>query len=500
MRFPLLAGALLAGARLAAAPVLVAQQAPTPPAPPAVTSGPTLSLDEAIALARRNNPSYQSSVNERRRAAAAVRSSYGALAPQLSTNFYTQYRQGGQQLFAGQVVGARADQLNAGGGFSVDAQFSAATLLTPRVQRANAEAVEADISGAAQTLRAGVTTQYIAALQQQARAALQDSLVATAAAQLELAKARVAVGAATVLDVRRAEVALGQLQVQSIQARNQAQVEKLRLFQQLGVTQPTDVQLTTRFELTDPPQTLDALLDEARKSNPVLNAARVRGDVAVQTVRASKGAYLPSLSLSAGLNGFGNTFTSTDGLVTSALSSKQGACFSAAQIRQAVGQTADLDACRAITLTPDEISAARATNGRLFDFTRSPYSVTASLNLPIFNGFQREQQIQSAVAARNDAEYRIRGQELQLTADVTAAYLTLQAQRQSVAIQQQNANTSREALALAQERYRVGANTFIEVSQARDDYARAQTDYLNAIYDFHRSFATLENAVGRPLR
>ncbi|AHG90441.1 outer membrane efflux protein [Gemmatirosa kalamazoonensis] len=495
MRFSLLAGGLLA-----AAVALPAQQPTTAQPAPSQAAGPTLTLDDAIALARRNNPTYQSSVNERRRAAAAVRSAYGALAPQVSSNFYTQYRQGGQQLFAGTSIGASADQINAGGGIDVNAQFSAQNILTPRVQRANAEAVESDITASEQTLRSNVTAQYILALQQQARAALQDTLVATAAAQLELAKARVAVGAATILDARQAEVALGQLQVAAIQARNQAQVEKLRLFQQMGVQQPTDVQLTTRFEVTEPRYSLDALLDEARKGNPTLNALRTREHVADVTVKASKGAYLPTLALSAGLSGYGNTFTSTDGLVGQALLRKQNNCFSVAEIRQAVGQPADPDACNALSLSQSEVAAARAQNGRLFNFTKAPYNVTAQVSLPIFNGFQREQQVQQAIAARNDAEYRTRGQELQTTADVTAAYLTLQANRQSVALQEKNAATAREALALAQERYRVGANTFIEVSQARDVYARAQTDYVNAIYDFHRSFAQLEAAVGRPLR
>ncbi|MBV9880318.1 MAG: TolC family protein [Gemmatirosa sp.] len=490
MRFSLLAGGLLA-----VAAALPAQTAPAPS-----STGPTLSLDEAIGLARRNNPTFQQSVNERRRAAAALRSAYGALAPDVSSNFYTQYRQGGQQFFAGQTIGARADQLNAGGGFDVNVRLDAATLLTPRVQRANVDAVEADITGASQTLRSNVTTQYITALRQQATASLQDSLVATTQAQLELAKARVAVGAATVLDVRRAEVAVGQAQVAAIQAHNQAQVEKLRLFQQMGVEQPTDVQLTTKFAISDPGFTLDDLLSQGRRDNPTLNALRTREHVADVTVRASKGAYLPTLSLSAGLSGYGNTFTNTSGLVANALAQKQGPCFTTVQIKQALGQAADEAACSAIALTPSEVSAAQASNGKLYNFTRSPYSVTAQLTLPIFNGFQREQQIQTAIATRNDAEYRRRSQDLQLTADVTSAYLTLQAARQTVALQEKNSATAREALSLAQERYRVGANTFIEVSQARDDYARAQTDYVNAIYDFHRSFAALENAVGRPLR
>src|SRR4029078_9246364 len=98
----------------------------------------------------------------------------------------------------------------------------------------------------------------------------------------------------------------------SIQARNQAQVEKLRLFQQIGVQQPANVQLTTRFQLTEPTLALDALLDEARRGNPTLNALRTRENVADVTVKASKGAYLPSLQLSGGLSGYGDTVTNTE--------------------------------------------------------------------------------------------------------------------------------------------------------------------------------------------
>ena len=53
---------------------------------------------------------------------------------------------------------------------------------------------------------------------------------------------------------------------------------------------------------------------------------------------------------------------------------------------------------------------------------------------------------------------------------------------------------------LAQERFRVGANTFVDVVQARADFQRAESDRINAIYEFHRAYATLESAVGRPLR
>jgi outer membrane protein TolC len=67
-------------------------------------------------------------------------------------------------------------------------------------------------------------------------------------------------------------------------------------------------------------------------------------------------------------------------------------------------------------------------------------------------------------------------------------------------MQEVNAQKASEELTYAQERYRVGATTFLDVTTAVGTYVQAQTDRINAIYDYHRDFAALEAAVGRPLR
>ncbi len=46
----------------------------------------------------------------------------------------------------------------------------------------------------------------------------------------------------------------------------------------------------------------------------------------------------------------------------------------------------------------------------------------------------------------------------------------------------------------------MGAKTFLDVTSARGLYEQAQIAQVNAIYDYHRVFAALESAVGRPLR
>ncbi|MEW6691193.1 MAG: TolC family protein, partial [Pseudomonadota bacterium] len=437
----------------------------------------------------------------RRRAGAAVRSAWGNLMPDVSTNFGASFREGRPQLINGVPLGASGDQIQSSYGFSAQLSVNPATLLQPRAQRLSADATEADIRASAQTLHTAVTQQYLAVLQQQARAALQDTLVATAAAQLELARVRASVGSATPLDVQQAEVELGRQRVAGIQARNQAEVEKLRLFQVMGVPMPQGVLLTTEFRLEAPTLSLEQLLQMAREGNPSLAAAEARTRVTDIGVKQARGEYLPSLSVQTGIGGYTSQFTDDTFLIENELAGAIGQCNSTNRIREIVGMPPANPNCNAITLSPGDIADIRANNRAFpFDFETNPWQISAGVSLPIFNGFAREQRVQEAQANRNEAQYRARATRLQLEADVTAAYLTLQSQLQAVALQEQNARTARQALELAQERYRVGASTFVEVSQARDTYAQAETDRINAIYEFQRAFASLEAAVGRPLR
>src|SRR5687768_18181082 len=65
------------------------------------TRGALLTLDEAIALAQRNNPEHLQLLNDRRAAGAAVRAAYGALLPSASLSFGSEYRKEGSQPFQG---------------------------------------------------------------------------------------------------------------------------------------------------------------------------------------------------------------------------------------------------------------------------------------------------------------------------------------------------------------------------------------------------------------
>jgi outer membrane protein len=469
------------------------------------TVAPILSLQDAITIARRNNPIFLQTRSARERAGAQLRSSYGALLPNVSTSFSSAYREGRPQFFGGQAFGSTSSVISSDGAINVNATFSGQNLLAPKAQRATLDAAESDVTNAEATLRLAVIGQYLHVLAAQARAQLNDTLLASAQAQLDLSKARADVGAATTLDVRRAEVQVGQAQVAVLRERNNVETEMLRLFQQLGVEQPATVRLTTELPVAEPTLNLADLLSDARRRNPALGAARSRETASNVAVHQARTAYLPSLSLSTSVSGYTSQETDIEGSIASTRASSArslSSCLGTDSLRVRSGLPSIFGSCNAnYAFTDVDAAAMRAANAKYpFDFTRDPITFQAQLSIPIFNGFQREQRTQEAEANRNDARYNVRAQELRITADVTSGYRNLMTAYRAVQIQTQNSQAAREALALAQERFRVGANTFVDLVQARADFERAESDRINAIYEFHRAYATLESAVGRPLR
>lgn len=472
-------------------------------APAAAPQGNVLTLADALTLAKRNSPTLQNSTNARATAAANVRAANGQFLPSVNTSFGGSYREGRQQFFQGQGFGATNDQLGTDASASMSLNITPGAFNDRRAVLANRDAVEADISAAEQNVRNSVVTQYLTALQAQARAVLQDSLLATTAAQLQLAQARLQVGSGTQLDVQQAEVADGQQRVAALNARNQAAIEIVRLFQAMGMVPVMGTTLDPRLPAT-PTVDLAQVIEMAKKSNPQLVALSTREQAAQRSLNAARSGYFPSLSVSANVSAYTNRYTNTNALITqgqAGVASSKASCIRTEEVRAAVNLANNLAACNALAFTPAQEQAIRDQQGQYpFNFTRNPYGVSATLSLPVFNGFRREQQIENARVNRRNAQNDVRGQEVRITADITAAFLQLSTAQQTVTMQEQNVRTARTALALAQERYRVGLTSIVDLVQARGNYERAETDRITATYDVQRNFAALENAVGRPLR
>jgi outer membrane protein len=465
--------------------------------------GATLSLDDALSLAKANNPTYLQSGNGRRRADANLRAARGQFLPGANTNFGTGYRQGKPQFFQGIEFGSNSDLLSSSWGLNVSENLSANSFTSVKAARANVSASESDMVTAELSLRLAITGQYFLVLQDQAQTQLQDTLVALNRLQVELARAKAGVGSATSLDVKRAEVALGTQQVAALRARNTGAVDLLRLFQGIGIPPQENVQLTTIPPVNEPKFDLNQLLAMATQSNPTLRSLAAHIESARQAYNGARGQYIPSLNFGASIGGASQQYTDQNYLVTQAqasLSSSRAQCYSTDSLRRGAGLSG-IPTCAGLVLSPVQADQIRSSNQNFpLKFVSNPYTLSLGLSLPLFNGFQREQAIASSAADQSDAQYNLKAQQLKLAADVQAAYVTLVADYQALKLQESNSVAAREALQLAEERYRVGLNSLVDLQQARSDYESAEAGRINAVFQFHIAFAALESSVGRSLR
>jgi outer membrane protein len=97
-------------------------------------------------------------------------------------------------------------------------------------------------------------------------------------------------------------------------------------------------------------------------------------------------------------------------------------------------------------------------------------------------------------------EESVRARALGVQTEVSQAYLNLVTAYQAIAIQDTNRTAAQEQLQLATDRYTIGSGSFLELQDAQVAALQAASEYVGAVYDYHRALAALEAAVGRSLR
>lgn len=496
-----------------ALPSLSAAQDSIPILSPAASV--SLSLAEALRQARANSPTYRQTLNDAAPARWGVRNAYGNLLPSLTASSDLGYTGSGETNFGGGFVQPTSSFVTSGYSLGLQWQLSGRTLTAPAQQKALQHATDEDISGAGIALTSEISTQYLNTLQATAQVDVARQQVRRNEDFLALARARHQVGQATLLDVRQAEVIKGTSDVallRAVQAENEA---KLDLLRRMGVEPPVPVDqivLSDSFPVTAPSYRLDSLLALAERQNPSLRSLRAREHAANLGVRSAKTEFLPSLSLQAGWSGFTQQFTNETLLLNQTLTSAQtqaADCQYNNSVRTALSLGGEVADCFAASgLTPgggallDPVAQQIRNQNSVFPFhyTGQPFRANLTVSLPIFTGFGRTLRLSQARAQQDDADEDVRARRLSVRTEVHARYLGLQTSYQAIAVQASARESARDQLRLAQDRYRLGAGTALELSDAQNAVQKAEGDYITAVYDYHKAIAALEAAVGRTLR
>lgn len=464
----------------------------------------TLTLQEALRLARDNNPTFRTQRNDREAADWQVREAYAAFLPDFSTSLGGRWTDAGTVNYGNFNVES-SSQLVSYYGLRLDYQLGGNTVFGVSSAKADRRAVSARIRSDRFNLESAVTRQYLAALRARDAVKVSEEQLERARENHELVSNRVRVGAALSTDGKQAEVDMGRAEVALIRARNLLRTEKSRLMEQMGVVMDHDVELTSEFELFEPGWSREELVERALDAHPQLQSLQAQVDARRANVRQAGSSYFPTLSASANWSGFTQEFGNPNFLLGQARANAQGSMSQCQLFNQiSSGLTQPLDGyprdCTQYMLTADAERRILEQNDVFpFDFTSQPLQLNFSLSIPVFNGFTRERQVEQAEVALADARENRRAEELRLRTAVTQAYDDLTSAYDVVEIEERNRQVAREQLELARERYRLGAANFIELQDAEISLATAERDYLNAVYDFHDALSALETAVGSRL-
>ena len=131
------------------------------------------------------------------------------------------------------------------------------------------------------------------------------------------------------------------------------------------------------------------------------------------------------------------------------------------------------------------------------------WQAQAVLSVPIFDGGVSRARRKEAQGGLDDAESAKRQAVDQVSLDTEQAYLKVEEASQRVAVAEQSFAQATEAFNLAKVRYKAGVSArsgispLLELSDAQAALTQAQSNQVNALYDYNDAVAKLDRAVGR---
>jgi outer membrane protein len=410
-----------------------------------------ISLAEAIRLAQQNSPQAIQAEGTERTSKAAKVSAFGAILPSASLSAGRTIQYGGGQTRVnqnGEEVTIASTPVNSTGLNLNMTLFDGGTrLYNLRTAKSQIEAAEANRVAVKYNVALSVKQQYyavLAAIESEDAARLQ---MAQATEQFKTSIAKVRAGVATRSDSLRGVIQVGNAQLALITAQSNKEAADASLTRLVGSGVPVTADPASVQE------NMAALPDSAELAGlavtgPAVDQARANLSAAKASTRASKATYLPSLSASYSRTGSG-------------IDSRFG-------------------------LGDDPF----AYNGRLF----------FSLSYPIFNNFQREEQVVRAKVDEVNAQATLRDTQLGAQQSLTQNIGALRSASQRVAVQVASVAAAEEDVRVQQQRYNIGASTLLDLITSQAALAQAQQALIQARYDYRIARAQLEALIGRELQ
>lgn len=426
----------------------------------AVAQEKTLTLQQAIDIALANNLSVVQSQNNLTAAESQSRAAIGQYLPSLDATGSWRRTQTDQSGYRGVIQGTPVDfPASSETNGSVSAGLSAGLTVFDflgregNVTAANARESSAKL-GVVRTRQAIVyqtVSEYLNVLRTEKLVTVTEENLKRDQRQLERIVESNRVGALSLADVYRQQSQVASDELSVISATNNYSKAKVDLLALVGLdarqdyrfadpSLPTSIDSLETNALRSEFRGLNLLQDRAIKARPDFKAAIENVNAADGSVTSAYSGYYPAIGAFGGYNLNGEKFEN------------------------------------------------------LNDNKNLTWGLSARWNL--FDGFLREQQIQSAEVQKRNAEIEMAQTERNVTVEVKKAVLDLDAAMKALQVSDKALVSAAEDRKIAEERYNLGAGTLLDLLVANANSVNAEANRVNAVYGYLTAKYNLEFALG----
>lgn len=267
--------------------------------------------------------------------------------------------------------------------------------------------------------------------------------------QLEQVKAQVEVGMRPMVDLYNQEAAVANNEFQIVERENALNISIIQLVRILAIDPMQDYEFVTpgidEENLQVKNYSLTQLIEQAMLNRSDLRGTEAQIKLSEYNLRIARGAYLPTVSLSASLSGgYSDQFRE----------------------RTPSGEVVDVSYFDQIT-----------------DRNRR-YSIGFNIQVPIFNRFNTRLNVQRSQVDYKNAMLDLEAKKLEINQEVRQAYNDYLSATKQLDTTERALLAASKAYETEQERYRVGASTLIELTQANAEFVSASSNRVQAVYRF----------------
>jgi outer membrane protein TolC len=132
-----------------------------------------------------------------------------------------------------------------------------------------------------------------------------------------------------------------------------------------------------------------------------------------------------------------------------------------------------------------------------FEMPNASYYLSASVNFNIFNGASDYATLRASQKNVDTYEQNLEDTKNRVALEIKQAFLDIEQSGEARKLAEESVAAAQEDLNLVREKYNLGAATILEVLDAEVSFKEAQTNRVQAIFDYNLAIFRLEKVIGR---